>query len=209
MEHKDTDDFDIDFANKHSGSEDDSEIQFMNFTLSKSAQQEEDAQADDFFAKIDQISIFDLAQENSAQEESIEPEEVAVEPVSDLEEIAEEVPETLSEISEEPLPDPDDIEINIVNWNGSRKSSAAPLKSAVPEEPAACKPIFVDDTKDADEPESCVSVPEMQEPHYVEEQPDDDDDDDDEIEIKFRHYRKSTQQRAERSVERQKKNGGA
>lgn len=195
MEHKDTDDFDIDFTNKNSASEDDSEIQFMNFTLSKSAQPEEDAQADDFFAKIDQISIFDLAQKDSAPEESIEPEEVAVEPVSDSEEIA-----------EEPLPDPDDIEINIVNWNGPRQDSAPPLKSAAPEEPAACKPVFVDDTKDADEPEEVAAdLP----PRPVEEPPDDEDEDDADIEIKIRHFRKSTQQRAERSAERQKKNGGA
>lgn len=142
------------------------------------------------------MSIFDFTGDQNKEEPETESviEEVPVEAVSD-QEIPEEageipeseaaetpdpepLPEMISEYSEEPLPELDDVEINVVRWGQGRTSTAPPQK----QEPQ--KPLLIDDTK---------SVPQIPQSG-------------DEVEVKLCHFRtKCTAARSEKQ-RKQKKN---
>lgn len=186
MDHKDEEEFNIDFKNSNEDfSEDDMELSFMNFSLS--AKNEEPSKEDKIFSDLEKMSIFDLTSkkeecvaEEPAPESEIE--EVPVETVSeqvlpeeDTEEDTEEektelhqAPDINVEYSEEPLPEIDDVEIKVVSWGQK-------------------KPLFIDDTKQAKPAEGVVQA-------------------DEEVEIKLCSFRENAERRAQRTREKQKKN---
>jgi hypothetical protein len=159
LDHKDKEEFNIDFKNSNENfSEDDMELSFMNFSLStKNAEQSKE---DKIFSDLEKMSIFDLTSkkeeritEESQQETEIEA--VPVETVSEYEfpddDTEEETDEEKTELhrspdinveySEEPLPEIDDVEINIVSWGQK-------------------KPLFIDDTKPTKPAEPVVQADE-------------------------------------------------
>ncbi len=195
LDHKENDELNIDFGIAGgSASEDDTELSFMNFSLA--AKNTERSKEDKILADLEKMSIFDFTGDQNKEEPETESviEEVPVEAVSD-QEIPEEageipeseaaetpdpepLPEMISEYSEEPLPELDDVEINVVRWGQGRTSTAPPQK----QEPQ--KPLLIDDTK---------SVPQIPQSG-------------DEVEVKLCHFRQNAQLRDQKNKEKQKKN---
>lgn len=201
MDRKDKENFNIDFKSSKNASDDDTELSFMNFSLS--AKRTPPPKDEKLLSELDKMSIFDFTQKEKpaapdadaeAQEHVIE--EVSIEPVSEREiweetpqepvkEEAEELlrhafsPEDLTEYSEEPLPESDEIEIDVVSW-GQKPTPPASVQASPK------KPIFIDDTASAERERPVPS--------------------DDEVEIRFCDFKQSAERRIERQREKQKKN---
>ena len=199
MNRKDKENFNIDFKSSKNASDDDTGLSFMNFSLSaKRAQPPKDEK---LLSEFDKMSIFDFTQKDRPAASDAEPqedivEEVPVEPVSERElldetpqepvkEEAEEMlrhafpPEDLTEYSEEPLPESDEIEIDVVSW-GQKPTPPASVQASPK------RPIFIDDTASAERERPVPS--------------------DDEVEIRFCDFKQSAERRIERQREKQKKN---
>ena len=104
MDRKDKENFNIDFKSSKNASDDDTELSFMNFSLSaKRAQPPKDEK---LLSEFDKMSIFDFTQKERPAASDAEPqedivEEVPVEPVSERELLDETPQEPVKEEAEE------------------------------------------------------------------------------------------------------------